>query len=361
MQCSLVGLCSHSSFKGPRYCLLSPFSQNLLSNTATLFSLDCNNEKKCAGPFDSSPPVKADDFDDFQAQSLALTSVSINGFENAVSDDCTARARESVRDEFGLDFDTLSPASKIRVKRIMSPDFTGTPSKAEGDPVETTFREQFDLFYDRDGMGKWRDLSHVFFEDADFERSLVIRRQRDGTCYMHSVITIVHYLCVKRTGNYDHEMLDMSTYMLKEWDRDKLKQYILWPVGGDACHFLQEISGLKDFMLVETKLPYKNHKTHEGEVLRILEMLKDRKEPALVTKFLTENDFVPKKGADATDQKLPTMATSTRTTYTCIRCLKGSNLLSPTRCSSLVVTRMRRPASCIFSSRTGGNQNTSSK
>jgi hypothetical protein len=100
-------------------------------------------------------------------------------------------------------------------------------------------------------MGKWRDLFHVFFEDADFERNLVMRRQRDGTCYMHSVIALLCSSLVRHANRkYGHEMIDMSTYMKNDWDREKLKQYIIWPMGGDACNFLQEITGLKNVMLV---------------------------------------------------------------------------------------------------------------
>jgi hypothetical protein len=84
-------------------------------------------------------------------------------------------------------------------------------------------------------------------------------------------------------------------------------------------NFLQEISGLKDYMLEIISIPSKEpltllhwagdesmeYKMQEDRALRIFHMLKERKELALVAYFLAENDFVPKKGADAaTKQKI---------------------------------------------------------
>jgi hypothetical protein len=148
-------------------------------------------------------------------------------------------------------------------------------------------------------MEKWRDLSHVFFNEADFDRYLVIRRQRDRTCYTHSVIALVHYLCIKRSGSFDHKMLDMSTFMRENMDRKKLKQYIIWSKGGDILKFFREITGLRRYHMEITTLPLKHNmpEFHKREALRILNTLKERGEPALVVGFMAENCFVPKRDA----------------------------------------------------------------
>jgi len=97
-----------------------------------------------------------------------------------------------------------------------------------------------------------------FFDELALDGYLVIRRRRDGSCcYQHAVIVFVHYLTVLRSDpeNFEHTMLDLSTFMREHMSDEELKQYILDPQGGTSMSFLREITGLRRFEVQKIYLP----------------------------------------------------------------------------------------------------------
>jgi hypothetical protein len=100
----------------------------------------------------------------FQTPLITLMSISSEGSENA-KEDRVDRAKQFVMKEFDLYFDELSESSKVRVKRIMSPDLTWSPTKPKAG-VETTYRDQFCIFCGRDG--KVAGLVSCFLQRSRF-------------------------------------------------------------------------------------------------------------------------------------------------------------------------------------------------
>ena len=109
-----------------------------------------------------------------------------------------------------MEWDDLDLDSQNRVKRIMSPDFTWSPTN-QGQGNETTFRKEFLEFANNlshcegieEDAGKLKALG-VFFGLQGMDTYLVIRRQKSGICCWHASVVLQHYLNVD-----DHTMMDI--------------------------------------------------------------------------------------------------------------------------------------------------------
>jgi len=176
--------------------------------------------------------------------------------------------------------------------------------------VETTFRQEFDAFRNIKGlMGDWKNnLDHVFFDEDALDRYLVIRRQssRSSSCYMHSAIVFVHYVSMLRSGKTNetnHKMLDMSTYIRNDMDREEVKQYIINPRGDHAGDFVKTITGLGRFDMQKTCIDVGAH-CHNLSTDIVLWWLKVFGEPLLITDFFLEKDFTETANNGALTQRV---------------------------------------------------------
>jgi len=206
----------------------------------------------------------------------------------------------------GLDitYDDLDQDGKLRANRLMSADFSWSPTKDKEDRGETTFSEQWDLFCHFiagcqtlsslfcDGL-----IASVFFDQTATEKYLAIRLQKTGICYMHAVAVFQHYLWCLRTKpeGDNHEMLDISWYIREKFPNDKLKNFITKGGGGSAVEFYCEVTGAElDVMRGETIHLQKksaDEATFQRRMDEICDLFKNTNEPALVSEFKIERDF----------------------------------------------------------------------
>jgi hypothetical protein len=103
-------------------------------------------------------------------------------------------------------WETLSDEGKQRVFRLLRSDVTWNHVDGVKPSLDaTTFADAFSAFQD---ACPWWTIDDVFWvEDA---RYLVIRCQRSSNCYLHAVVTLVHYLIALATGSHEHEMIDVG-------------------------------------------------------------------------------------------------------------------------------------------------------
>ena len=247
--------------------------------------MSSNEEEKKSSGENQTPPAKSEPWKE-EGQVIISGGVCVESPETR-----EAQAR-TLCGTLGLIYDDLDDKSQVVAKRLMSPDFTWSPSKRgpKQNRTVTTFEVEFRKFCEKPGMNVWNDnCSNVFFEENDMKDYLVIRRP--GTCYMHAVVALVHYLIAKRTGTSNHEMVDICTYMLKDMDRVKLKDHILGEGGGDSLVFLETITLLTKDDLLDSNFPSSVASVRDELAEELLKKLKAWQEPALVYGFRIENGF----------------------------------------------------------------------
>lgn len=212
--------------------------------------------------------------------------------------------REKMAREFilskglNISYDTLDDEGKLRAKRLMSADFSWSPShEKKGNRGETTFREQCDLFCNM--YSEWSDLSRWFFhQDKDaMDNYLVIRRQKAGICYMHAVAVYQHYVQYRRQKRQGsgHEMLDLSWYIRERFSTERLENFITKGGGSSSIGFLCEITGndWEEVSSLSLNPPKKSRKSERFKwvIAEICHNFKASQEPALVSGFCLEEDF----------------------------------------------------------------------
>ena len=206
-----------------------------------------------------------------------------------------------------MEWGDLDLDSQNRVKRIMSSDFSWSPTKydkGQGNRFETTFRKQFLEFaktlghcqnVDEDALRL--EVLGVFFDLRAMDSYLVIRRQKSGICCLHAGVVLQHYLNVLRAGVDDHTMMDICGFMRNDLDGLKKKQYIQKGTCGLGSEdFFRQIIGLPkhEFRRVSPYLKSKDPDAHDYDVDYLFRnLVKDNRlqEPALVSCFRIEGNF----------------------------------------------------------------------
>ena len=231
-------------------------------------------------------------------QNQIVKSKMTKGEREAAARDFMAKKR------LGISYDDLSQDGQLRANRLMSADFSWSPTKDKEDRGETTFSDQWDLFclfiaghqtlssLFCDGL-----IASVFFDQEAIEKYLAIRLQKAGICYMHAVAVFQHYLWCLRTKpeGDNHKMLDISWYIREKFPNDKLEKFLTKGGGGSAVEFYCGVTGaeLDDMRGVSIFLPRKstNEATFQRRMVEICDLFKDTNEPALVTEFKIESGF----------------------------------------------------------------------
>ena len=224
----------------------------------------------------------------------------------------TRAERENLAREFmenkklGITYDDLDRDGKLRANRLMSADFSWSPTK-DKDRGETTFREQWDKFFLLIENPRTLSLSSlfcngliasVFFDQAAIEKYLAIRLQKAGICYMHAVAVFQHYLWCLRTKpeGDNHKMLDISWYIREKFPNDKLKKFLTKGGGGSAVEFYCEVTGADFHEMRGASINLLRKSTNaamfQWRMDELCEWFKNTNEPALVSGFKIEQDFI---------------------------------------------------------------------
>jgi len=222
----------------------------------------------------------------------------------------TKAQRENLAREFmakrrlGITYDDLDQDGQLRANRLMSADFSWSPTK-DKDRGETTFSDQWDKFcFVIDNSPTLSSLfcdgliASVFFDQTAIEKYLAIRLQKAGICYMHAVAVFQHYLWCLRTKpeGDNHKMLDISWYIREKFPNDKLKKFLTKGDGGSAVEFYCEVTGADpvDMRGESIHLPKKsiNAAKFQRRMDELCEEFKNTNEPALVSEFMIERDFI---------------------------------------------------------------------
>eukprot|EP00978_Attheya_sp_CCMP212_P003140 scaffold6461_cov48-Attheya_sp.AAC.7 len=167
----------------------------------------------------------------------------------------------------------------------------------------TTFRREFEKFCNgTPNYEDWADMSRTFFDKNAVDDYLVIRREaKGGVSYMHACAVFQHYLQCKRSGTFDHKILDVTTFMRDHFNNQELKAYFLTGVGGgqNTLDFLKRIVRISpDSMNSYTMMPKSQSETEfDLTTDKVLNHFSQFKEPALVSKFLIEKDFIEGENA----------------------------------------------------------------
>jgi hypothetical protein len=188
----------------------------------------------------------------------------------------------------------------LRAKHLMTYDFSWTPTNddaTEQQPKrgETTFRREFEDFIQTPGCEDWADCasSRVFFVDSAIDAFLVIRRQRTGNCFMHACAILQHYLQCMRTQQDNHEMIDLSEYIRKHLDNEKLGIFLKGSRGDSSVDFFARITGIprKKMNVVQTESKSSDQVNFYHLTALILNRCTNQG-PGLVSCFKVERDFV---------------------------------------------------------------------
>jgi len=93
-------------------------------------------------------------------------------------------------------------------------------------------------------MLPWSDpsLSTVFFRDTVAD-SLVQRHQLYGSCYMQGPGVVLHYALCKSTGRGNHNMINLTSFMLRFMATDAIWEYIYENTGGFSADPLEKLAG----------------------------------------------------------------------------------------------------------------------
>jgi hypothetical protein len=133
-----------------------------------------------------------------------------SGFSKKTRDDLAKDFIEDKGLELGCEFDQLDEGAKIRLRELMSNDYSWSPTKSvEKKEAVTTFAEEYkglletqpfwksetQPFSESDTQPSESETQPLFFfEEKDIEKYMVIRKQNGGVCYMHAVVVFVHYI-----------------------------------------------------------------------------------------------------------------------------------------------------------------------
>jgi len=137
----------------------------------------------------------------------------------------TPEERERAVREFvktnGLNFTckTSDANGQLSAKRLMSPDYSWSPTQEKRGHSEMMFREQWGLLwnmieFDKElknaiGVQEWKSFAAVFFEEKALDSCLGMHQQRAGVGFMHAITVFQHCLWCVRTGQHEtnHKML----------------------------------------------------------------------------------------------------------------------------------------------------------
>jgi len=140
-------------------------------------------------------------------------------------------AKEFVR-KIGLGWEDLKEKMTQRAKRVMSPDWHCSPQD-ETKRAPATFRQEFARFVsslpENLRYMLMKNPSNMFYDDGAVEKYLVIRYQKSGICPLHASSLLQHYVRCKRGGKdtWDHNVLDIGTYIRTRLDPENQRRYIL--------------------------------------------------------------------------------------------------------------------------------------
>lgn len=102
----------------------------------------------------------------------------------------------------------------------------------------------------------WSQLEEMEL-DPNFRinEALVIRKQNSGYCYLHAPVVLEHYLVIIATQGKALDMINIGKYEAQFLDGDKIQEFIMNPLGGNARTFLQDLCTLYNKDLIMTTLP----------------------------------------------------------------------------------------------------------
>jgi hypothetical protein len=211
-------------------------------------------------------------------------------------------AKKFVHD-LGLRWGALDEKCKNRVLRIMSPDYSHSPSKNNSvDRYTTTFKDEFRKFCESDEIGEgWENFSWTFFDAKAIKDYLVIRLQTSGICSLHAPVVVQHYLQSLRIVRgkaegepCNHKMLDISDFLRTKLPREQQKRYVATGTCGiTSLDFFKAITGLESHHLESIQLPMKSESPFlfRKDVDSLLTSYNHLKAPALVSSFRIEQAF----------------------------------------------------------------------
>eukprot|EP00978_Attheya_sp_CCMP212_P046519 scaffold396202_cov76-Attheya_sp.AAC.2 len=111
---------------------------------------------------------------------------------------------------------------------------------------------------------------------------------------MHAGAVLQHYLQCKRSGQFDHKMLDLSSFIQEHMTTEELRAFLVKGGGGNSLDFLMKITQLPSRSIQSISIPIRSTAENGFKSLtkHIVDHFSEFKEPALVSKFLIEQKFV---------------------------------------------------------------------
>jgi hypothetical protein len=175
------------------------------------------------------------------------------------------------------------PGIISRFHRLLVGDFVGPA------PQGLTFPEAWAKFEEK--VPAWRDKSssYIFWDDhAHIEGLQVIRIQSSGLCCIHAPVVLQRYLVSINSGGTNHEMIDISKFVRATFGFSS----IVFNHGSRSLQILETISGHgNNLSSVSYKIPKTSGPDHQTTTARIVQQLRSRKAPALVSGFKVESSF----------------------------------------------------------------------
>lgn len=290
----------------------SSSSSSYRSSKNTGLSVDTDHRHNLPAPdSNSSPPDVSAASSSSTTPFSTLSQTSGDSFKTPTSQavmtmaEREKQAKEYVHD-LGIDWDDLEPKAQVRAKKLMSPDFSWSPSdelKGNRRTQPVTFATAYGDFLKslrpdlRDALTA--DPSNVFFDEKAIDDYMVIRHQKSGICPMHASALLQHYVHCKRnqTLSANHQVLDLSSFIRTSMTHENQKQYIKnGTTDFTSPSFFRETTGSSLSALtypdaIDIKIIYNRfHELHEPILIAFCRTFRDRYEPVWEGGF-TEQEY----------------------------------------------------------------------
>jgi hypothetical protein len=126
----------------------------------------------------------------------------------------------------------------------------------------------------------------LFWDQHDDVLGLkVVRFQASGLCYMHAPVVLQHYLVAIQTKAINHEMIDIAKFIVNEFTCEELENHIIHNKGGNSIQFLRRITDNSELELSIFNIPPKSNPYHGNIVTFVMNAMKSKSVPALVSGF----------------------------------------------------------------------------